>query len=131
MKIWAQIAGIPELKAAIQKEAKAMATNWQYALTAAALLVQRESQLLTPVEFGVLKNSANTRRVPNTSGWEVQMEVFYTAYYAVYVHENLYAKHTNGEAEFLKKAVERNKEKVNALIIDYMKNGGFAPKGAA
>lgn len=51
----------------------------------AGLALQRESQRLVPVEFGVLRASAFTRH--EGTGWDTQVNVGYTAAYALYVHE--------------------------------------------
>lgn len=56
-------------------------------LKAAALLLQRKSQELVPVQFGILKRSAET--VVEGSGLKTTAKVRYSAAYALYVHENL------------------------------------------
>ena len=60
-------------------------TRWGFALKAAGLLLQRESQKLVPVDFGFLKASAYTRATG--TGLATVVQVGYTASYAVYVHE--------------------------------------------
>lgn len=56
-------------------------------LRLAGLALQRESQLLVPVEFGVLKASAFTRAVGREANTVVT--VGYTASYAIFVHEKV------------------------------------------
>lgn len=56
------------------------------------LLIQRESQLIVPVDYGNLKASAFTR-VNGKGTARVVVTVGYTAAYAVFVHENLDAAH--------------------------------------
>lgn len=57
----------------------------------AGLHLQRESQKIVPVQMGVLKNSAYTRKLG--SGERTDVIVGYTASYAVFVHENPNAAH--------------------------------------
>lgn len=53
----------------------------------AALYLQRESQKLVPIEYGVLRASAFTR--VTGKGFNTVANVGYTATYAIYVHENV------------------------------------------
>lgn len=82
-------------------------------LLAAGLIIQRESQRLVPIKTGNLRASAYTRKSPNNPK---VVEVGYGAAYALYVHENLEAHHTVGEAKFLEHAVENKREEALAAI---------------
>ena len=54
--------------------------------------------------------------------WKPEVEVIYSAYYTIYVHENLEAAHSGrGEAQFLKKAIDRNRAKILAIIREEIK----------
>lgn len=66
----------------------------------AGLQVQSLSQSRTPVRFGFLKGSAFTRKEGG-----LRVSVGYTAAYALHVHENLEARHTNGQSKFLESAL--------------------------
>lgn len=57
----------------------------------AGLHLQRKSQQIVPVDTGNLRNSAFTRK--QGTGDNVDVIVGYTAAYAIYVHENLEARH--------------------------------------
>lgn len=57
-----------------------------------SLFLQRESQKIVPVQLGNLKNSAGSR-VEVSAGGSISAIVFYTAAYAVFVHENPDAAH--------------------------------------
>lgn len=48
--------------------------------------------------------------------WNYTVEVIYSAYYAIYVHENVDARFTVGEAQFLKKAIDQNREEILAIV---------------
>lgn len=54
-------------------------------LKTAGLFLQRQSQGLVPVDFGILKASAFTRA--EGEGFSTVVLVGYTAFYAMYVHE--------------------------------------------
>lgn len=49
--------------------------------------------------------------------------VGYTQQYAVYVHENLEAHHTSGQAKFLEQPARENKEKYAKLACDQLQKG--------
>ncbi len=83
-------------------------------LLAAGLFVQGESQEFTPVEFGVLNNSAFTRQNGN-----LNVAIGYTAEYAAFVHEmpasNNFTKPDTGP-KFLEKAAVNNIPQILAII---------------
>ena len=80
--------GILERK---HKEDARIVQAWIRGLKKAGLLLQRESMKLVPVDHGVLRGSAFTR--VTGSGSKTDVQVGYTASYAIYVHENLDAAH--------------------------------------
>ena len=59
-------------------------------LKLAGLLLQRDSQSHVPVEYGPLKASAYTRATG--TGFATEVDVGYTASYAIYVHEKVAMK---------------------------------------
>ena len=65
--------------------------NARKAMKQGGQLIQRVSQKLVPVQYGVLKASAFTRDI-SIEG-KIIIQVGYTAAYALYVHENLDALH--------------------------------------
>ena len=83
-------------------------------LLKAGLILQADAQRRTPVDTRNLRGSAYTRK-----NGDAAVDVGYTAAYAVFVHEDLEAKHTNGEAKFLENAIKAKKAEMLAAI----KNG--------
>ncbi len=97
-------------------------------LLAGGLMIQRDAQQHVPVEKGVLRASAYTRKT--REGLSPLVEVGFTAAYAPYVHENLAMKWRGqprrsgkgvywgpqGEARFLSNAVERQTDAVVDVI---------------
>jgi hypothetical protein len=73
----------------------------------ACLLVQRRSQLIVPVDTGYLKSTADT-----DAGWRGSKligVIFYTASYALFVHENLRARHKEGkQAKYLEQPLRQS-----------------------
>ena len=57
-------------------------------LLQAGLMIQRHSQKYVPVEYGTLRQSAYTRKAPNSTKEKPIVEVGFSADYAVFVHEN-------------------------------------------
>lgn len=111
-------------------------------LKKAGLFIQRESQLIVPVDLSFLKPSAFTRA--EGEGAETEVTVGYTSAYAIYVHENLdaahgaaynakYAKeiaagwkgyHTRGpnqSAKFLEKPIRENLQQITRIVVDESK----------
>jgi len=84
------ITGITEVLAKLHEKSEAMAKACNRGLKKAGLRLQRESQRLVPVDYGVLKASAFTRS--EGEGFETAVLVGYTAAYAIYVHENVEMK---------------------------------------
>ena len=79
-----------------------------------AILARSESQRRTPVDEGNLRASHYVSS--NRSEREPVVEVGCTANYAVYVHENLTARHTVGEAKFLENAVASLEGRILSII---------------
>jgi hypothetical protein len=86
----AGVYGLPELSAAWKKRKAEFAPKVELGLKTAGLFLQRASQLLVPVDFGVLKASAFTRA--EGKGFATVVNVGYTAFYAMFVHENVEMK---------------------------------------
>jgi len=84
-------------------------------LKLAGLFIQRESQLIVPIDTGVLRNSAFTRA--RGFGFKTAVGVGYTTDYAIYVHEDLSARHAPGKvAKYLEIPV-RTKQKEILMIV--------------
>jgi len=70
----------------IEGAQRAIAKGVSKGLRRAGLILQRQAQLLVPVDYGVLKASAFTRAAG--TGLTTQVNVGFTAAYALFVHEN-------------------------------------------
>lgn len=99
-----------------------VARGMERGLKKAALFLQAESQKIVPVDTGNLKNSAYTRT--EGSGFETTAEVGYTADYAIYVHEDLEARHKPGKyAMYLLTPALAFREKMIDIITKEAKKG--------
>jgi hypothetical protein len=103
-------------------------------LKKAGLHLQRASQLLVPVEYGVLKASAFTRA--SGQGTRTVVEVGYTAAYAIYVHEaiamklkgqprksglgNYWDPPGRGQAKFLEAPFRSKRDDLRAIVAAEM-----------
>lgn len=83
--------GAVDIKDVFQKKTTEHLTKLRQGLVEAAKLLLRRANLLVPVDTGVLKASGFVRLVGSLS--EPRVLIGYTANYAIYVHENLDAKH--------------------------------------
>lgn len=95
-----KVSGIDDIKLKIHSVNGKFKKQIRKGLTKAALLLQRMSQKVVPVDTGNLKASAGT--AVTGEGWETEAYVYYAAGYAVYVHERHDLTHKAGkQAEFL------------------------------
>jgi hypothetical protein len=91
---------------------------------AAGLMIQKEAQDRTPVEYGNLQGSAYTQRIPKGA------QVGFTAEYALFVHENMEMKLEGlprpsglgtywnpGGPKFLERAVSENTQEIMDMIL--------------
>lgn len=84
------VLGLDQLKLNLKKRRADLAPAVARGLKLAGLVLQRESQLIVPVDTGNLKASAFTRA--SGKGFDAVVNVGYTAAYAMYVHENVEMK---------------------------------------
>ena len=115
-----QIIGVGDVIAALRKKQKKYYFGLAEGLKIAGLFIQRESQLIVPVDLNNLRPSADTKH--SGSGISIVVRVFYTASYAVYVHEDLEARHSPGqEAKFLEKPIRENTDKILKIVLNTAK----------
>lgn len=128
----ASVEGLDDVLRNLNREIDGIENRTMAGLMAGGLIVQGESQKHTPVEYGNLRASAYTRKVPEDA---LTVEVGYTSEYAVYVHENLEAKWAGkprpsglgvywgpkGTPKFLENAVRDKAKSVLNAIRKYAK----------
>ena len=98
----AKVKGVQQIIKNMGRARKSVAAGVSSGLVKGGRFLQRESQLLVPVNLGNLKNTAFTRKT--SSGLTTHVVVGYTAGYATFVHEDLDKVH--GKAFNTKYAAE-------------------------
>lgn len=99
-----KITGISQVLKNVQTQDLELVKRASTAIHMVGLFVQRESQLLVPIDTSALKNSAYSRSWGQTSTTPASVTVGYTMSYAVYVHEDLEARHAPGKtAKYLER----------------------------
>jgi hypothetical protein len=108
------VTGLNEVITNLNREIKKIEGLTHEGLLAAGAFIKGESQETTPVEFGVLNNSAFMQSFAPLS-----VTIGYTAKYAQYVHEMPstynYTKPGTG-SKFLEKAVKNNGAQILRII---------------
>jgi hypothetical protein len=104
------IIGISEMNARLLNLIRALPDEIENALIKEAGLILEEAKNLCPVDTGALRDSGEVRGMDRV-GFETMIPITFgdpVPYYAIFVHEDLDARHPNGgEAKFLEKAVMR------------------------
>lgn len=81
-----------------------------------AELLLRESRKVVPIDTGALYESSKV--VESGRNWDKQATVEYRMPYALYVHEDLAAKHKPGKtAQYLANPLKLNKEKMRKILV--------------
>lgn len=111
----AGIVNIADLRAAVAKHTATTSKGAHKGLILAGLFLQRESQKLVPVDTAVLKNTATTRA--EGKGLKTQVIVGYGTNYAIYVHEDLEARHKPGkQAKFLEEPLRKHRQRLAEIV---------------
>jgi hypothetical protein len=110
------VTNVREVKMALRQKRTDAKQRLRVALIQAGLLIQRESQLLVPVDTAALRNSANTRAIDG-KGY-VEVIVSYGTEYGIYVHENLDAHHDVGQAKFLEQPFRELRSDILQMVKD-------------
>lgn len=111
------VTGVQQVVNRLRRHADATDRGIERGVVRAALFLQRESQLIVPVDTGNLKNSAATRKQGN--GWRTVAQVMYLSPYGLFVHEDLEARHKEGkEAKFLEKPARTKGSQMVRIVRD-------------
>ena len=122
-----KIEGLDALNKRLSELPKELQAAGERGAFASALMVQGEAQNRVPVEYGNLRGSAYTSKVPKGA------ETGFSAEYAIFVHENLEQKLKGvprpsglgtywnpGGPKFLEKAVNENLDQISDLVEGYI-----------
>lgn len=129
-----KVDGVQAVLTNLRKTAKAKHKALELGLVKAGLFLQRQSQKVVPVDTGALKNSAFTR-LDRKKDKEPEVFVGYTMFYAIYVHENLYARHKPGKiAKYLEIPAKRYRQELYGIIrkeLEKRRAGSMPQLGSA
>ncbi len=115
------VTGMTQVLSRLRTSKLTTAVGVQRGLKKAGHFLQRKSQQVAPVDTGNLKGGAFTRNVGGT-GFATDIIVGYVADYAVYVHENLQAKHKTGkQAKYLEQPARDSKNEIFGMIASEAK----------
>ena len=111
-----RVIGADKLKRQLKKEKLYTERRVEKGLLAGGLMLQRLSQLIVPIDTAALKNSAKTLK--EGKGKKTVVTVQYETAYAIFVHEDLYARHQPGKtAKYLERPIkEQTKEITDAIF---------------
>lgn len=117
MTVMRHVKGMDKLLKEMKRQGEKTAKRFEKGMKKAGLFLQRESQKIVPIDTGVLRSSAFTRA--EGKGFSVIVWVGYTAYYAIYVHEDLNAQHAEGkQAKYLESPAREKRKEMIQLIRD-------------
>ncbi len=131
-----RVTGVETVLKNLKTRRDALAAGLVRGLTLAGLRLQRESQRVVPVDYGILKASAFTRA--EGKGLNTEVLVGYTANYALFVHEKVEMKlrgqprmaphkgrywdpQGRGQAKFLEEPARRLSDELLQTIRNHMK----------
>ena len=109
-----EIQGMAAFEKSLKSLPKQAKTQSVIALEKAALFVKAEAVKRTPIDTGALRASAKIR-VDSTSQKKPFAEIYYTAAYAIFVHE-IQKNYTVGEWKYLERAINENKQKIRKIL---------------
>ena len=111
------VTGVPKVLARLKVSTATKAVGVERGLKMGGLFLQRASQLIVPVDENNLRPGAFTRNIGG-SGFAADIVVGYVADYAVYVHEDLQARHKPGkQAKYLERPAREKKGEMIRIIV--------------
>lgn len=109
------VTGLKKLEKQFGKAKAKYVKGYRRGLIKAGLFLQREAMLLCPVDKGVLRATANTRH--EGEGADIVVIVSFGTNYAIFVHEDLNAKHKPGkQAKFLEQPFREKHDRMMEII---------------
>lgn len=141
MTLDVKVTGVDGVLGAMEKAKEEFGKRFERGAIKAGLFLQRESQKKVPVDYGILKASAFTRK--EGEGFNARVRVGYTAFYALFVHELVQMKlkgkprpggrgffwdpQGQAQAKFLEEPSRRLIPEMRSIILKEM---GIPPGGA-
>ncbi len=110
-----KLRGAEQIIKNLNKEIRKIKGKTRGGISAALTHIQGQAMALTPIdESNLIKSYYKTTIV--TVGKQLVGEVGNFAEYAVFVHEDLEARHTVGQAKYLEDAIANNRDAILSII---------------
>jgi len=110
------IAGVSKVLRNLKKVKKVTGSAVERGLVEGAQFLQRESMLIVPIDTSILKNSCRVVKAKG-SGFTADIVVSYKTDYAVFVHENLTARHKEGKrAKYLEEPARTHRSRIIKIV---------------
>ncbi len=114
-----KVRNLKAIKQQLKEHREEVQKKIERGLVKVGFFIQRESQLRCPVDTGNMRAGATTR--PDRRSGKFRVIVAYVASYAIFVHENMYARHNVGTAKFLSRAVTENMKRIIKIFKESFK----------
>lgn len=116
------VQGIKRLSEQLKARKFATSKGLRKGLYRAGLFLQRESMKIVPIDQNVLRPSAFTRMEEGTNRFNPAVIVGYGTDYAVFVHEDLEARHKPGkQAKFLEQPLREKRARLAEIVEEVIK----------
>lgn len=113
--ITSRVTGVPESLAACRGIKKQFNIGCEEGVRKACEYLLRESNKVTPIDTGFLRSTGDF--FIQGKGSKAKGTLYYTAYYAIYVHEDLTTYHAPGTyAKFLERTIKEKGRYASATI---------------
>lgn len=112
-----KITGMPKILSNMKKATKDLGKRFQRGAAKGALFLERKATMVVPIDKNILRPGVETRNVGG-EGFKTDMIVTYGPNeYAVYVHEDMNAKHKPGkQAKFLEGPAREFKDEIFKIV---------------
>ena len=116
------VRGVEAIVKGLRAQQKKHEAGFARGLKRAGLWLLRESMKIVPVDTSALKNSGPLVTRAEGQGFKTVMIVGFGTDYAIYVHEDLNARHQAGkQAKFLEEPARRGRMDMSEIIIKEMR----------
>lgn len=110
------ITGVSKVLRNLKKSKRVTGASVERGLVEGGHFLQRESMLIVPIDKDILRTSARTIKASG-SGFTADIVVRYKTDYAVFVHEDLTARHKPGKrAKYLEEPARTHRIKIIKIV---------------
>jgi len=119
-----KLLNVPQLQRSLKNYSDSLEKHFERGITKAGAWLLRESKKIVPVDTNALRTSGIATK--QHGGWRTTIIISYSTSYAIYVHEDLNARHAKGKsAKFLEKPFRTGLATMRKIIQDECKKAKF------